>query len=84
MKLRFLAALFSFSTVVFSAEISTFSVDITPPVGHQLFTGGGVDSVAVNDPLFAKGFVISRDAVEKPVIFVSVDWAEIRNDAFDR
>ncbi|MDF1859617.1 MAG: hypothetical protein P1U87_05345 [Verrucomicrobiales bacterium] len=68
---------------IYAAELATFSVDVTPPVGHQLFTGGGKESVAVNDPLFAKGFVLSGAKLGKPVVFVSVDWSEIRNDAFD-
>ena len=84
MKIEFLGALLSLASFGFSAEVATFSVDVTPPIGHQLFTGGGVDSVAVNDSLFAKGFVISGGGLEKPAVFVSVDWAEIRNDAFDR
>lgn len=73
-----------FAGFSYSAELATFSVDVTPPVGHQLFTGGGKESIAVNDPLFAKGFVISGAQLDQPVVFVSVDWSEIRNDAFDR
>lgn len=67
----------------FALEIATFSVDVTPPVGHQLLTGSYKDSTAVNDPLFAKGFILT-DPKFGAVVFVSVDWAEIRNEAFDQ
>lgn len=67
----------------FGLEIGTFSVDVTPPVGHQLLTGRGLNSTAVDDPLYARGFVLTDPQI-KPVVFVSVDWAEIRNEAFDR
>ncbi|NNE91443.1 MAG: hypothetical protein HKN23_07330 [Verrucomicrobiales bacterium] len=82
----FLPVLLSLATVAEAAEleIATFSADVTPPVGHQLFTGGGKDSAAVEDPLFARGFVLRGGTLEKPVVFVSVDWSEIRNDAYDR
>ncbi|MFT5469315.1 MAG: hypothetical protein ACI8UO_004434 [Verrucomicrobiales bacterium] len=74
---------FTLTSAAFGVEIGTFSVDVTPPVGHQLLTGGGIDSTGVEDPLYAKGFVLT-DAEFKPVVFVSVDWAEIRGKAFDR
>jgi hypothetical protein len=64
-------------------EIATFSVDVTPPLGHQLLTGGGLDATAVADPLFARGFVLTPPDTE-PVVFVSVDWSEIRGEAYDR
>src|SRR6185295_3214810 len=34
------------------------------------------------DPLEANGFVLLGG--EAPVVFVSVDWGEIRNDAYER
>ncbi len=79
-------ALFSLAWAAIPAsalEIAPFSADVTPPVGHQLFTGGAKEAVAVDSPLLAKGFVLT-DAKSAPVVFVSVDWAEIRNDAYDR
>ena len=62
-------------------SIATFSADVTVPMNHGMM-GGLWKSESVADPLFAKGIVLLGG--EKPVVFVSVDWCEIRNDAFDR
>lgn len=61
----------------------TFEADVTPPIGHRLMTGVRKIATAVDDPLFAKGFVLAEDGTP-PVVYCSVDWAEIRNDAYDR
>ena len=62
-------------------EIATFSADVTVPMGHGMM-GGLWKSKSVADPLFAKGVVLTGG--DKPVVFVSVDWCEIRNASFDR
>ncbi len=63
-------------------RLARFSVDVTPPIGHPCM-GGGIRPVAkIDDPLFAIGFVLLGNA--KPIVVVSVDWCEIRNDAFER
>jgi hypothetical protein len=61
--------------------VSTFSADVTVPIGHGM-VGGQWRATAVADPLYAKGLVLWGG--ERPVVFVSVDWCEIRNDAYDR
>lgn len=61
----------------------TFEADVTPPLGHRLLTGLRKPAESVDDPLFAKGFVLAPEG-EPPVVYCSVDWAEIRNDAYDR
>ncbi|HVK07774.1 MAG TPA: hypothetical protein VM597_03245 [Gemmataceae bacterium] len=62
--------------------VSTFTEDVTPPVGHACM-GGGISPVKeVVDPLFANGFVL--DGAGDPIVLVAVDWCEIRNDAYDR
>ncbi|MBL9213225.1 MAG: hypothetical protein JNL92_22370 [Opitutaceae bacterium] len=61
--------------------IATFSVDVTVPIGHGMM-GGYWRATSVADPLYAKGVVLWGGA--QPVVFVSVDWCEIRNDAYDR
>ncbi len=61
-------------------SIVTFTADVTVPGNHGMM-GGYWKSKSVADPLFAKGVVLFGG--EKPVVFVSVDWCEIRNDAFD-
>jgi hypothetical protein len=62
-------------------RIATFSADVTVPLGHGMM-GGAWLSKSVADPLFAKGIVLTGG--DKPVVLVSVDWCEIRNEAFDR
>ncbi len=63
-------------------RLSTFSADVTVPIGHALMGGGIKPAAKIVDPLLARGFVLIGG--ERPVVFVSVDWCEIRNDAFDR
>lgn len=62
--------------------LSTFEADVTPPIGHPCM-GGGIAPVAkIEDPLFAKGFVLTgRD---EPIVVLAIDWCEIRNDAYER
>jgi hypothetical protein len=46
--------------------------------------GGGISpALTVVDPLEAIGFVLSGGTLERPVVLVSVDWCEIRNEAYD-
>ncbi|MEO8428403.1 MAG: hypothetical protein ABI651_14940, partial [Verrucomicrobiota bacterium] len=63
-------------------QLATFRADVTPPLGHALMGGGIAPAQRIDDPLFANGFVLSSGA--KPIVFVAVDWCEIRNDAYDR
>ena len=76
-------ALICFVRSLAAAEFSlaTFEADVTVPIGHGMM-GGAWQAKSVADPLFARGFVIL--GAEKPIVFVSVDWCEIRNDAYDR
>ncbi|MBI5802891.1 MAG: hypothetical protein HZA92_19490 [Verrucomicrobia bacterium] len=62
-------------------RLAAFSADVTVPMGHGMM-GGAWLSKSVADPLFAKGIVLTGG--ERPVVLVSVDWCEIRNEAFDR
>ncbi len=62
-------------------SLATFEADVTVPIGHGMM-GGAWQAKSVADPLLARGFVIVGSG--KPIVFVSVDWCEIRNDAFDR
>jgi len=60
-------------------QIATFQCDITPPLGHPLM-GGGIESAkVVQDRLCARGFILLGS--NEPLVFVSVEWCEIRNDA---
>ena len=62
-------------------HIAPFSADVTVPLGHGMM-GGLWKAKSIADPLYAKGVVLTGG--DKPVVFVSVDWCEIRNASFDR
>lgn len=62
-------------------RIATFSADVTVPLGHGMMGGAWVSKKVV-DPLEARGVVLMDGS--HPVVFVSVDWCEIRNDAYAR
>lgn len=85
--MRFLGLLFaslSFPLIAAPAarfSIATFTADVTVPADHGMM-GGLWKSKSVADPLYAKGVALLGG--DKPVVFVSVDWCEIRNDAYDR
>ena len=62
-------------------EVATFEIDVTVPIGHALMGGGIEPAKEIVDPLHAQGIVL-RGPVE-PIVWLSVDWCEIRNDAYD-
>lgn len=63
-------------------RLATFEADATSPLVHACM-GRGVAPVAwIDDPLFAKGFVLTGPF--RPVVIVSVDLCGIRNDAHAR
>ena len=62
-------------------RLAAFTADVTVPMGHGMM-GGAWLSKRVADPLFAKGVVLLGG--DKPLVLVSVDWCEIRNEAYDR
>jgi hypothetical protein len=64
-----------------SLRLATFSADVTVPIGHGMM-GGAWLSKRIADPLEAHGIVVLGG--EEPVVFVSVDWCEIRNEAYAR
>ncbi|MBY0589092.1 hypothetical protein K2X85_18105 [bacterium] len=70
-----------FSTTARSEfRIASFSADVTVPLGHGMM-GGAWLSRSIADPLEATGLVLLGD--DLPIVIVSVDWCEIRNDAWD-
>ncbi len=60
-------------------HLATFSIDVSPPVGHPLCGGWIEPCRAVDDPLRALGVVLLGP--EAPVVLCAVDWCGIRNDA---
>ncbi len=63
-------------------RLAPFVADVTPPISHACMGGGIKPITKIGDPLFAHGFVLLSD--QKPIVVVSVDWCEIRNDAYER
>ena len=61
-------------------RLAVFRADVTVPLNHGMM-GGAWLSKRVVDPLEANGFVLLGG--EAPVVFVSVDWCEIRNEAYE-
>ncbi len=64
-------------------RLAVFQADVTPPLGHRLLTGVRKKAEAVDEPLQARGFVLLPEG-QPALVVVSVDWAEIRNAAYDR
>src|SRR5581483_6739940 len=60
-------------------HLATFTVDVTPPLGHPL-CGGWIEPVrGVDDPLQALGVVLLGAGA--PIVLCAVDWCELRNGA---
>ena len=62
-------------------QAATFRVDVTIPLGHACMGGGISPAKEIVDPLYANGVILLGG--EKPLVFLAVDWCEIRNDAYD-
>ena len=65
-----------------SIRLSTFSTDVTIPLGHRCMGVLRTKATRIVDPLYAHGFVLQ--GAGKPLVLVAVDWCEIRNDSYDR
>lgn len=63
-------------------RLATFQAEVTPPIGHPLIAGAVAPAKEIIDPLYAQGFVLL--GAGDPIVFVTVDWCEIRNDAYDQ
>src|SRR5262245_52467991 len=63
-------------------RLAWFRADVTVPLGHRLMGILPVRAARVADPLEARGFVLLGS--DKPIVWVAVDWCEIRNEAHDR
>jgi hypothetical protein len=64
--------------------LATFSADVTPPIGHPCMGGGIAPASRIVDKLEAIGFILSGGTLARPVVLVTLDWCELRNDAYDR
>lgn len=63
-------------------QLSTFSVDVTIPLGHTCMGLLPTPAKEILDPLYAHGFVLTGP--DEPIVLCAVDWCEIRNLAYDR
>ena len=61
--------------------LATFETEVTIPLGHPCMGGGVPPAKEVVDPLLANGFILL--GAGKPVVFLALDWCEIRNGAYD-
>jgi hypothetical protein len=61
-------------------RIATFVADVSPPLGHPLFGSISPPANEIGEPLSARGIVIL--GADEPIVIVSIDWLEIRNDAY--
>ena len=63
-------------------RLAPFSADITIPLGHRCMGILPTKALRIEDPLEAKGVVFLND--QQPVVFIALDWCEVRNGAYDR
>ena len=63
-------------------RLARFQADVTVPIGHRLMGVLPARAARVADPLEARGFVLL--GADAPIVWVAVDWCEIRNEAHDR
>jgi hypothetical protein len=84
MKSRFSLALLALAAALAGQplRISTFQVDVTPPLGSPLCCSAGVKAAAkIIDPLSARGIILLGPP--KPIVLVAVDWEGIANEGWD-
>lgn len=62
-------------------RLATFEADVTPPLGHPLLGGLVKPAESILDRLSARGLVLLSN--DKPLVICSLDWCELRNDAYD-
>ena len=65
-----------------TVHLATFQADVTPPLGHPLLGGWIAPAREIADPLEVRGVTLFGPG--EPVVIASVDWCELRNDAYDR
>ena len=63
-------------------RLAWFRADVTVPIGHRLMGILPARAARVADPLEARGFVLL--GADAPIVWVAVDWCEIRNEAHDQ
>lgn len=79
-----LCLIHSFAPGVAAVEyrLATFAADVTVPLGHRSMGIIPIKTQRIADPLEAIGFVLLGP--DAPLVYVAVDWCEIRNGAYDQ
>lgn len=67
------------STDKSNLKVSTFDIDVTPPIGYKLAYGTMINSYDLG--LRAKGIVLLGSG--QPIVLVSIDWTGINNECED-
>jgi dienelactone hydrolase len=62
--------------------IASFSCDVTPPLGHPLCGGWIKPLESVDDPLLAKGILLSDG--KSRYVLCAVDWCLLQTGAYDQ
>jgi hypothetical protein len=62
-------------------RLSTFTADVTIPLGHRCMGILPQKSQSIADPLEARGFVLQTP--DGALVLAAIDWCEIRNGAYD-
>lgn len=63
-------------------RLTTFSADITIPIGHRCMGILPRKAERIEDPLEAHGFVLLGP--DGPIVVVALDWCELRHGAYDQ
>lgn len=63
-------------------KIGTFSVDVTPPPGSELWYGENEPVKFIVDPQEARGVVLLPPG-QQPIVLCAVDWCAIGNGGWD-
>lgn len=64
-----------------AVRVGVFACDVTPPVGHPLCGGWIKPLEVVDDPLLAKGIVLSDGRTR--YVLCAVDWCLLQTSAYD-
>ena len=59
--------------------LSTFKVDVTPPLGHPLCGGWIRPASKIGTPLYCIGIVLQGP--DAPIVMAALDWTGVLNDA---
>src|SRR5436190_1318729 len=62
-------------------RITTFTVDITPPLGTPLCDALVMPAKEIVDPLSARGVILLPDG--EPIVLCALDWVGIGNSGYD-